>query len=145
MKIEIDTEHASKDEMKHLAALLHALSGESDRSFSMSRKSRSATPGQSGPRNIFDDPAPAGGFFSMFGDPSPATPTQSSSEQVSTVSPAPAQGASVGDMFSIFGSDPSPSAVTGASGAESYGSVAEEDETPTTAEELLDDDRIVPY
>ncbi len=146
MKVEIDTENASKEELKHLAAMLHALSGEADRSLSMTGTRSSVTSEPSATKNIFDDPAPSGGLFGMFGDSSPSTP-----EPVSTVTaPAadPAQDAPSGDLFSIFNSDPSPAPVTGSSVVESYGTVAgveEEDATPTTAEDIIDDDRIVPY
>jgi len=158
VKIEVDTELASKDELKHLAAMLQALSGEADRSISINSPSTQSSSTGSTPsatKNIFDDPAPAGGLFSMFGDPSPSTSTPEPASFVEVQPVEPVQSAAVqntpdGDMFSIFSSSPSSqgsgssSTVSGTSGSQSDDKEEETDER-TSVSDILDDDSIVPY
>ena len=56
MKIEVDTQNASKEELRHLAQLLMKLSGQEA---SIVEK----------PKNIFADDSPAeGGLFNIFGN-----------------------------------------------------------------------------
>lgn len=78
MKIEINTNEMSKDELLHLSNMLLALSGQS----------RAQTPSTS-----YNSSDVVEGFGAMFGDQSPSAP----------VEPQPAQQS--GDMFSLFADD----------------------------------------
>ncbi|MBW2972456.1 hypothetical protein KY359_05460 [Candidatus Woesearchaeota archaeon] len=145
MKIEVDTKHDSREELAHVAELLQKLAR-------YSRSGAVVTDSRQG--NIFEDPAPSGGMFSMFGDgPSPSVPAGQS--------PAPAQSSepASGGLFSIFGGDSSSSAPAEPSPQlEPYGGsptvsellAADSDDDSeisgnTSVKDILDDDNIVPY
>jgi len=165
MKIEVDTNNDSKEDLRHLAEMLQKLSG-------------SSAVTSSKPVNIFDDSAPSsspssGGLFNMFND-EPSTPASTPepapvSSMMSDPSPAPAQNEPAqGGIFSIFGDDPkpaapsepaaspSPSMAVSSSAAEPTvadllsGNAQMPEEEPieegkTSVKDVLDDDRIVPY
>lgn len=123
MRIEIDTERASKQELAHLAEMLRSLAGSSG---SVAK-----------PKNVFEDSSSSGGLFNMFGDtPSPSSPEPQSS--------APSQPSSEGGLFSLFSSS-SETAKQEPALLPAYGRAEEEEKEPTSAEDLLDDDNIVPY
>ena len=95
MKIEIDTQRDSKDDLMHLANMLNALSG--------SRRSKVVRPREFAekPKNVFEDSSPSGGLFNLFGDTSsqpvvPAEPLFSASVPVQSAE------SGSGDIFSIF-------------------------------------------
>ena len=118
MKIEIDTQRDSKEELMHLANMLRALAGSS--------AARNVVVKQ---RNIFEDPSPTGGMMNMFGgSPAPAEPQ-------------PSQPAQSADLFSLFNSSEGSQTAS----ASQPDLPAEESGEKTSAHELLDDDRIVPY
>ncbi len=113
MRIEIDTKHDTKEELKHVAAMLQAISGNADISFDypqtgMSRLDRKLAK-KKAKENLFDihgattEPEQSSampGFKNIFGDdPNPSEPVQSSPVQQSE--PA----SQTGDLFSIFGSE----------------------------------------
>lgn len=160
MKIEIDTKHDTKEELRHLATMLHALAG--SQASSIVADSRFPDPRDGriqrklARKGIFDDPAaepsPAsGGLFGMFDDGAEPAHSAVPSQQVS------------GDLFSIFDSEPaqssskspevpSVSSLLGETVESSpalldpYGAkVQQESEEGRSAQDLLDDDRIVPY
>lgn len=141
MKIEIDTQRDSKDELVHLANMLHAISG-SHRS--MTVKPRELRGVVDKPKDVFGDSssAPSGGLFSMFGD--------SSSEQVSAYDPQPttpehsqpAQ-SGTGDIFSIFNSSDTPASQSAEITASTL--LDEEDKETSSAKDILDATDIVPY
>ena len=139
MKIEIDTEKASKAELEHLASMLRNIASGSSGAVSMTSMSAS-------------EPAPAsGGLFSLFDDdPAPSEPDPVSTvAQTAGSAPEPAQsGPASGGLFSLFSDDTPSQPASGI--VDPYGSVVVDDEEeddgkPSTAEEILDDDRIVPY
>jgi len=137
MKIEIDTKSDSKEELMHLANMLHALSG-SRVSVSHVRHSAYDAPKS---KNIFDDPSPSVGLFGMFGDTASPSTQQSVSQdaypQPVSASSQPSQ-ASSGGLFSIFNS--------ASSSAQSGVNLDETDsENKTSSKDILDDPRIVPY
>ena len=124
MKIEIDTERASKQELAHLADMLRSLAGSSGSVVK--------------PKDVFADSSPAGGMFNMFGD----TSSQSASAPPSSAASEPSQHSSGGDLFSLF-SSPEPKQES--TSLPAYGRAEQEEKEPTKAEDLLDDDKIVPY
>ncbi|MBU2561638.1 MAG: hypothetical protein KKD17_05025 [Nanoarchaeota archaeon] len=139
MKIEVDTKHDSREELAALADMLRRLSSSSG--------SGVVSQASSTPRNIFEDPSPSGGMFNMFGD----SPSQSSSSGQDSSSSQQ----SSGDLFSLFSSSPEQGAAQQPSQPMSaQPSVSEllssdydddKDKEMTAAQDLLDDDRIVPY
>jgi hypothetical protein len=114
MRIEVDTKSDSKEELRHLANMLMALSNSA--SSNVVVKSR----------NIFDDPSPSVGMMGMFGDSSDSQPAQQQSQPSSP------------SMFSIFSDSPQPSSQPALA-------VSDEGENKTSAEDILDDDRIQLY
>jgi hypothetical protein len=86
MKIEIDTERASKQELAHLADMLRSLAGSSGSVVK--------------PKDVFEESSPSGGMFNMFGD----TP---SAEPQSSAAPETSQPAGDG-LFSLFNSSSEP-------------------------------------
>jgi hypothetical protein len=116
MRIEIDTKSDSKEELKHLANMLMALSNSSSNVIVKRH-------------NIFDDPSPGIGMIGMFSD----SPSQAAQQQASQPTQSPS-------LFSIF-SDPPQSG----SSQPSLGVLDEDDGKRTSAKDVLDDDRIVPY
>ena len=135
MKIEIDTQRDSNDDLMHLANILNALSG--------SRRSGAVKPRDfvDKPKNVFEDSSPSGGLFNMFGDSSspPSTPAE---QQPSAAAPAQS---GTGDLFSIFNSADSGSQPTETTTASMLLSSKEEPEQRSSAKEIMDGDRIVPY
>ncbi|MBN1544385.1 hypothetical protein JW898_02890 [Candidatus Woesearchaeota archaeon] len=139
MKIEVDTKNDSREELAALADMLRRLSSSSGSGAVVSHGS-----GSSG--NIFDDPSPAGGMFSMFGD-SPSQPQEAPSSQQSKSEPAS------GGLFSIFSQSTassqqsSPSSSAGLSAAQLLSEdTGDDDIAPKSGvNDILDDDRIVPY
>ena len=122
MKIEIDTQRDTKEDLLHLANMLNALAGSSGRRSVVVRPRDFEKP-----KNVFEDSSPSGGLFNMFGDTSQAAEPKAE--------PAPEQPqAGATDVFSIFNSSESASQTE-----------LEETEEKTTAKDVLDDDRIVPY
>jgi hypothetical protein len=117
MRIEVDTKSDSKEELRHLANMLMALS--SSASSNVVVKSR----------NIFDDPSPSVGMMGMFGDNSGSQTAQQQSQPSQQSSPS---------MFSIFSDSPQPSSQPALA-------VSDEGENKTSAEDILDDDRIQLY
>lgn len=145
MKIEIDTQRDSKEDLTHLADMLKALSG--------SRRSGAVRPKDIVKRNadVFEDSAPAGGLFNMFGDSASQTAPAADPQPAATAQPAPSQPAQsgTGDLFSIFGSGSGSGSVAQDSGASASGVAASdgggESGDKTSAQDILDDDSIVPY
>ena len=155
MRIEIDTKQDSKEEMRHLATMLHALAGSSG---SITSDSRFPDPRDDrihkklARKGLFDSPSkpPASGLFGMFDD-------GPSLELASTAEPA----SQSGDLFSIFNSDPAPQSAPTASSLlgesmsaksspailDPFGGSADpqQESDGQSAQELLDDDRIIPY
>ena len=145
MRIEVDTQRDSKEELTHLANMLKAIAGTSSVSRDVSVQKQS---------NIFEDSSPSLGVFNMFGDSSsqpaqqaqqaqayPSAYSQTSSSQ-SASSPAQSGGA---DIFSLFSSSP---AGASADGVALNASQSSQSETPlkvSSGRELLEDERIVPY
>ena len=123
MKIEIDTERASKQELAHLADMLRSLAGSSGSVVK--------------PKDVFKDSSHSGGMFNMFGD-TPAAEPQSSA------APEPSKPSSEGGLFSLFNSSSEP-AQQESTPLPTYGPAEEEEKKPTSAEDILDDDKIVPY
>jgi hypothetical protein len=113
MRIEVDTKSDSKEELRHLANMLMALS--SSASSNVVIKSR----------NIFDDPSPSVGMMGMFGDSS-SQPAEPQSQQ------------SAPSMFSIFSDSPQQA-------PQPTLAVVEEDGKKSSAQDILDDDRIQLY
>jgi len=118
MRIEIDTKSDSREELRHLANMLMALSSSASSSVIVKQ------------RNIFDDPSPGVGMMGMFGESS-SQPSQQQSSQ-------PAQSSQ--SLFSIFSDSPKSS-----QSQPSLDVLDEDDGKRTSAEDVLDDDRIVPY
>jgi hypothetical protein len=118
MRIEIDTKSDSREELRHLANMLMALSSSASSNVIVKQ------------RNIFDDPSPGVGMMSMFSDASPKPSAAEPSQ--------PAQ--SYPSLFSIFSDSPK----SGQS-QPSLDVLEEDDGKRTSAEDVLDDDRIVPY
>ncbi|MBI5881250.1 hypothetical protein HZB90_03910 [archaeon] len=115
MRIEIDTKSDSREELRHLANMLMALSSSASSNVVVKQ------------RNIFDDPSPGVGMMGMFND-SPSQPSQ----------PQPAQSSS--SLFSIFSDSPQQSAQSSTPTMALL-----DDEHKTSAEELIEDNRIIPY
>jgi hypothetical protein len=122
MRIEIDTKHDTKEELAQLANMLRALAGSSSE--------RSVITEKSG--NIFEDPSPSGGLMNMFGS------NDETSMQKPVTAAAPA---AQGGLFSLFNSaKEQPNTQQDVFDAESG-----QEGPATTAEDLLDDERIIPY
>lgn len=142
MKIEIDTQRDSREDLMHLADMLNALSG--------SRRSGAVRPRDLAdkPRNVFEDPVPSGGLFNMFGDSSSQQVPAAKPQTSAPASSQPAQ-SGTGDLFSIFSS--SDSASGGSSQPAKMPTVStllsddEDSKETSSAEEIMDDDKIVPY
>lgn len=155
MKIEIDTANMSKDEMKHLASMLSSLAGESGVIVPAA--------GSSSQTSTSEAPVASGGLFSLFDDnPKPEQPAETYSAQpetASTVSSSsePVTQQSGGDLFSLFGDDSNKSVQSAENNTSvvsddwinsSVAAAAEEPEEtkkPSTAQDMLDDDRLIPY
>jgi hypothetical protein len=142
MKIEIDTQRDSREDLIHLADMLTALSG--------SRRSGAVRPRdlEEKPRNVFEDTAPSGGLFNMFGDSS-SQAARASDPQPAAPSPSQPAQSGTGDLFSIFSS--SGSASGGSSQPSEMPAVStllsddEDSRETSSADDIMDDDKIVPY
>lgn len=141
MKIEIDTERDSKESLAAALEMLKVLVGSSSGSSVVQS------------RDIFEDPSPTGGLMGMFGDDSSSTPSSVSSSESSQQSES-SQPSQSGDIFSLFSDSRDETPAQGSYGGalnsvESYGQVHADDEDenkePTTADDIMDDDSIVPY
>ncbi len=130
MRIEVDTQKDSKEELFHLANMLRALAGSEHKSVEVKTK------------NIFDDPSPAVGLMGMFGDTSSSSsPVASSSPSYSQPSePQPSSG-----LFSIFSSSSSAPVSSSAYSDAVQQSGSDWPDEKTTAKDLIEDPRIVPY
>jgi hypothetical protein len=135
MKIEVDTQRDSREELMHLANMLKAISGASSGSRDVAVQKQS---------NIFEDSSPGLGVFNMFGDSSSQQPVPSQ-YAVSSQQPAPVSQSGGSDVFSLFSSSP---AASSGSRLAVESSVPESPEVPrrvSSVRELLEDERIVPY
>lgn len=125
MRIEIDTKHDTKEELAQLANMLRALAGASNERNIIVEKSR----------NIFENNSPSGGLMNMFGSESAERADDIDTQKINTAAAPAAQGG----LFSLFNSAQEQKSM------QQDFNIDESDRPATTAEDLLDDERIVPY
>ncbi len=146
MKIEIDTKHDSREELSALADMLHRLGGSS--------RSGGVTP-RPEQKNIFDDPSPSGGLMNMFGGESSAPQSSTTGTQPSETMTSPSQDSPAsGGLFSIFNSSgsgdekPDPQSGSQPAGSTTVSDLlasGEPEPDKSAVQDILEDDRIVPY
>jgi hypothetical protein len=133
MRIEVDTQRDSKEELFHLANMLRAISGSKESVVFREPKTQKSV-------DMFSDsPQPtATGLFDMFNSDAQAAPQQS----------APVETESSKDLFSIFNSAPATPQQAATPILLNDPILDTESVEPvkrTTARDILEDDRITPY
>ncbi len=163
MKIEIDTQRDSKEELGHLAYMLQAIAENRrirNRTENIKERLREERRQRSTTRNIFEDPAPTTGFMNIFGNTNDNTNTQANTQMnnmlntnnspIETAQEGNIQNSQTGDLFSIFGATQQTQERTttqkedlGIPGLNLYGNRNNEEKDDES--NILNDTRIVPY
>ena len=141
MKIEVDTQRDSKEDIMHLVNMLSAISG--------SRRSRVVKPKDLARKSdLFEDSSPSSGLFNLFGDSSsqssPQQSSQAESQHVAVEQSRPVQSGS-DSLFSIFSSSGDSVSQQSETPSSSTDSSVEKSKETSSADDILSDDQIVPY